>query len=156
MARNAEKAQAPLNRLLQHKQNEERGPRQKRPFLATEVSHHERQGRPWLSVPCRSVGLDVFEDTPERGLDEEDGVLVRVEAEAEALMRAEAMLLWEEKEHEVCACVRACYTAYVPLPDQRAIELRVLEKKKADLMSKYTSESLLQEQSDAKSLLNKK
>ncbi|MEW5302298.1 MAG: hypothetical protein WDW36_005099 [Sanguina aurantia] len=36
MARNAEKAQAPLNRLLQHKQNEERGPRQKRPFLATE------------------------------------------------------------------------------------------------------------------------
>lgn len=48
------------------------------------------------------------------------------------------------------------YTAYVPLPDQRAIELRVLEKKKADLMSKYTSESLLQEQSDAKSLLNKK
>ncbi|MEW5308349.1 MAG: hypothetical protein WDW38_000317 [Sanguina aurantia] len=148
MARNAEKAQAPLNRLLQHKQNEERGPRQKRPFLATEVSHHERQGRPWLSVPCRSVGLDVFEDTPERGLDEEDGVLVRVEAEAEALMRAEAMLLWEEKEHE--------YTAYVPLPDQRAIELRVLEKKKADLMSKYTSESLLQEQSDAKSLLNKK
>lgn len=55
-------------------------------------------------------------------------------------------------------CYISClqYTAYVPLPDQRAIELRVLEKKKADLMSKYTSESLLQEQSDAKSLLNKK
>ncbi|MEW5302300.1 MAG: hypothetical protein WDW36_005100 [Sanguina aurantia] len=101
--------------------------------------------------------------------DEEDGVLVRVEAEAEALMRAEAMLVWEEKEHERAKALsgvsRAAaaaeqdgpqYTAYVPLPDQRAIELRVLEKKKADLMSKYTSESLLQEQSDAKSLLNKK
>ncbi|MEW5302299.1 MAG: hypothetical protein WDW36_005099 [Sanguina aurantia] len=60
MARNAEKAQAPLNRLLQHKQNEERGPRQKRPFLATEVSDVNECDR-WRQQILREVGKKVME-----------------------------------------------------------------------------------------------
>ncbi|KAF5837178.1 Isy1-like splicing family-domain-containing protein [Dunaliella salina] len=48
----------------------------------------------------------------------------------------------------------ARFVAYVPLPDQKAIEQLVLEKKKADLLAKYTSESLVKEQEEAKSLLN--
>lgn len=48
----------------------------------------------------------------------------------------------------------ARFVAYVPLPDQKAIEQLVLEKKKADLLAKYTSDSLVKEQEEAKSLLN--
>ena len=46
------------------------------------------------------------------------------------------------------------FVAYVPLPDQREIEMRVLDKKKADLLAKYTSESLIREQQQARQLLN--
>lgn len=81
---------------------------------------------------------------------------------------------WEEKEEERQAAYskiggeRAAalleagdedapqFVAYVPLPDQAAIEQRVLEKKKQDLLSKYTSDSLQQQQDEARSLLNKK
>lgn len=48
------------------------------------------------------------------------------------------------------------FVAYVPLPDQAAIEQRVLEKKKQDLLAKYTSEALLKQQEEAKALLNKR
>ena len=48
------------------------------------------------------------------------------------------------------------FVAFVPLPDQAAIEQRVLEKKKQDLLAKYTSEGLLKQQQEAKSLLNKR
>ena len=47
------------------------------------------------------------------------------------------------------------FVAYVPLPDQAQIEARVLERKKADLLTKYTSVALAQEQQAAKALLNK-
>lgn len=46
------------------------------------------------------------------------------------------------------------YVAYVPLPEQKEIELRVLAKKKHDLMAKYASDSLIQQQEEAKQLLN--
>jgi hypothetical protein len=48
------------------------------------------------------------------------------------------------------------YVAYVPLPDQKEIEARVLAKKKADLLAKYTSESLQQEQLQSRALLTKR
>jgi hypothetical protein len=38
----------------------------------------------------------------------------------------------------------------------QAIEAKILEMKRNDLLSKYTSEALLAQQSEAKSLLNKK
>ncbi|GFH21219.1 uncharacterized protein HaLaN_18477 [Haematococcus lacustris] len=111
--------------------------------------------------------------------DDEDGLLEKLEAEAERVMRAQAVLEWEEKEHERQTALGrkrapglgvgddegseeeeddgaagARFVAYVPLPDQAAIEARVLEKKKADLMAKYTSEGLAREQQEAKDLLN--
>lgn len=46
------------------------------------------------------------------------------------------------------------YVSYVPLPEQREIELRVLAKKKSELMAKYASDTLLKQQEQAKQLLN--
>eukprot|EP00250_Pteridium_aquilinum_P013861 c21618_g1_i1 orf=604-1479(-) len=46
------------------------------------------------------------------------------------------------------------FVAHVPLPDVKEIERMVVEKKKQELLSKYTSEVLLEEQQEAKNLLN--
>ena len=46
------------------------------------------------------------------------------------------------------------FVVHVPLPDDKEIERMVLEKKKMDLLSKYTSDVLLEEQSEAKAMLN--
>lgn len=51
-----------------------------------------------------------------------------------------------EKERE--------FVVHVPLPDEKEIEKMVLEKKKTELLSKYTSEMLLEEQTEAKQMLN--
>lgn len=48
------------------------------------------------------------------------------------------------------------FIAYVPLPDTADIEARVLNKKKADLLAKYTSDALAEQQQTAKELLNKR
>jgi pre-mRNA-splicing factor ISY1 len=84
----------------------------------------------------------------------------------------QAILEWEQKEQERSAAAASVaggavqvltgdedapeFVAYVPLPDQKDIELRILEKKKRDLLAKYTSDSLLQEQESAKAMLNKR
>jgi pre-mRNA-splicing factor ISY1 len=46
------------------------------------------------------------------------------------------------------------FVAHVPLPDEKEIEKMVLERKKRELLSKYTSEGLLEEQQEAKEMLN--
>ncbi|GAB2287496.1 hypothetical protein Dimus_021871 [Dionaea muscipula] len=46
------------------------------------------------------------------------------------------------------------FVVHVPLPDEKEIERMVVEKKKMELLSKYTSENLLEEQEEAKSMLN--
>lgn len=46
------------------------------------------------------------------------------------------------------------FVAHVPLPDEKEIERMVVEKKKMELLSKYASEMLLEEQSEAKAMLN--
>ena len=51
-----------------------------------------------------------------------------------------------EKERE--------FVVHVPLPDEKEIERMVVEKKKMELLSKYTSEGLLEEQTEAKAMLN--
>lgn len=102
--------------------------------------------------------------------DEEDGVLLRVEEEAEKQLRAEAILDWEDKEAERQAALSLGkqggsshhseavdedrFVAYVPLPDQKAIEQKVLEKKKQDLLAKYQTSNLIASQADAKHMLN--
>lgn len=73
--------------------------------------------------------------------DEEDGILEKVEgpAEREDIER-------KEKERE--------FVVHVPLPDDKEIERMVLEKKKMELLSKYASDSLMEEQTEAKVMLN--
>lgn len=46
------------------------------------------------------------------------------------------------------------YVSYVPLPEQREIELRVMAKKKSELLAKYATDDLLKQQEQAKQLLN--
>ncbi|XP_058087670.1 uncharacterized protein LOC131234747 [Magnolia sinica] len=46
------------------------------------------------------------------------------------------------------------FVVHVPLPDEKEIERMVVEKKKMELLSKYTSDNLLEEQIEAKAMLN--
>jgi pre-mRNA-splicing factor ISY1 len=101
--------------------------------------------------------------------DEDDGVLAQVEAAAEAEMRAETLRQWEaeapererEAAKEAAEAVNAGdadaerFVAFVPLPEIKDIEARVLESKKAALLSKYASEGLQKEQEEARALLNR-
>ena len=50
--------------------------------------------------------------------------------------------------------VMDAFIAHVPLPDEKAIEQMVLKKKKAELLKQYASELLVEEEKEAKSLLN--
>lgn len=266
MARNQEKAQSMLNRYLAGRQEEARGPKQRRPYLATECndlneadkwrqqilreigrkvleiqnaglgehrirdlndeinklmrekSHWERRivelggpdyarsapkvtdsrGRAVAEASGRGAGYRYFgaaknlpgvkelfeQEEPQRARttraelhrridgdyygfrDEDDGSLVKIEAAAEAVMRAEALKTWTEEaaerrqESAVDEALNAPaeghrFTAYVPLPDQKEIEARVLESKKMALLSKYVSEDLLREQQEVRELLNR-
>ena len=98
--------------------------------------------------------------------DEEDGVLLAAEAEAEAAMRAEKIREWEEAEalraadsgkrkREAAGEDEERFVAHVPLPDEREIQSAVLRKKKADLMAKYASSELAAQEAEAKAMLNK-
>lgn len=114
--------------------------------------------------------------------DEEDGILVAVEAEAEGPMRAAALAEWREREDERQAALAAVrggmadggaadgdtaaaaaeaavapqFVAYVPLPDQKEIEARVLESKKAALLKQYISTEEAAKQAQAAELLNRR
>lgn len=281
MARNEEKAQSMLNRFLTAKQNEARGERQKRPYLASEC-HDLGEADKWRQQILREIGKKVMEiqnaglgehrirdlndeinklirekghwerrivelggpdyskigpriadsdgkvlgeatgrgpgyryfgaaknlpgvkelfereaprqvrrtrgemyrqiDADYYGLrDEEDGILVKVEAAAERQLCAAAIADWEEREAERQAALASVrggmedgegggaaarnaaaggdgpgFVAYVPLPDQKEIEQRVMESKKRQLLDKYASEALIKEQQEAKALLNVK
>lgn len=75
-------------------------------------------------------------------LHEEEEEVVEEERRREREMR-ESM---EEKERE--------FVVHVPLPDEKEIEKMVLEKKKMELLNRYVSEGLLEEQTEAKDMLN--
>ncbi|XP_044496304.1 pre-mRNA-splicing factor ISY1 homolog [Mangifera indica] len=51
-----------------------------------------------------------------------------------------------EKERE--------FVVHVPLPDEKEIEKMVVERKKMELLKKYATEGLVEEQNEAKALLN--
>eukprot|EP01025_Chloroclados_australasicus_P047477 TRINITY_DN5327_c0_g1_i1.p2 TRINITY_DN5327_c0_g1~~TRINITY_DN5327_c0_g1_i1.p2 ORF type:complete len:275 (-),score=47.12 TRINITY_DN5327_c0_g1_i1:16-840(-) len=96
--------------------------------------------------------------------DEDDGILVKVEAEAEERMRAKKIKQWQEEEEERMKVLQTVSTgekveilnkeqleapkfvAYVPLPEKQEIERRVLEQRKKELLQKYTSVKLQEEQ----------
>lgn len=46
------------------------------------------------------------------------------------------------------------FVAYVPLPEQKEIEMRVMARKKQELLAKYASEGLIRQQEEAKQMLN--
>ncbi|KAH1113853.1 hypothetical protein J1N35_007231 [Gossypium stocksii] len=46
------------------------------------------------------------------------------------------------------------FVLHVSLPNEKEIERMVVERKKIELLSKYASEGLLEEQSEAKDMLN--
>ncbi|CAI0397638.1 unnamed protein product [Linum tenue] len=60
----------------------------------------------------------------------------------------------KEKEEREKMDKQKEFVVHVPLPDEKEIEKMVLEKKKKDLLSKYASDTLMEEQSEAKSMLN--
>ena len=60
MARNAEKAQSTLNRYLAHKQELKTGPKQKRPYLASECRDLNEADK-WRQHILREVGKKVME-----------------------------------------------------------------------------------------------
>ena len=107
--------------------------------------------------------------------DEEDGILEKVEAAAEGPMRQQAIEVWKaEAERQAAfvdvrgsmpdagggrtvddAAVAPQFVAYVPLPDQKEIEQRVLETKKQQLLKQYISSEEAEKQQHAKELLNR-
>ena len=71
------------------------------------------------------------------------------EEEEEVVEEERAREREKEDERE-----RREFVVHVPLPDEKEIERRVLEKKKKDLLSRYASEGLVEEQIEAKDMLN--
>lgn len=60
MARNEEKAQSMLNRFLQGKVDEQRGPKARRPYLATECTDLNEADK-WRQQILREIGRKVME-----------------------------------------------------------------------------------------------
>jgi pre-mRNA-splicing factor ISY1 len=77
-------------------------------------------------------------------------LIEEVEEEVEEERRLEEEKMEREKGEEV----GREFIAHVPLPDEKEIERMVLEKKKKELLSKYTSDTLQGEQKEAKEMLN--
>ncbi|KAB2038468.1 hypothetical protein ES319_D03G146800v1 [Gossypium barbadense] len=99
-----------------------------------------------------------------------DEVLARVKGPTEAKMRTKAeeewqRVLFEEEEDVMVEEMREReekerkdkereFFVHVPLPDDKEIERMIVERKKMELLSKYASEGLLEEQSEAMDILN--
>lgn len=66
--------------------------------------------------------------------------------EEEDVVEEERREMEKEKEKE--------FVVHVPLPDDKEIERMVLQKKKMELLTKYASEDLVEEQKEAKAMLN--
>ena len=100
--------------------------------------------------------------------DEEDGVLLRVEAEAEAEMRRSAHEQWEAEQtlrrlESGAASAQTtaqgttaatAFVAHVALPEEADIERAVLDRKKRELLAKYVSDDLRAETEDAKNMIH--
>ena len=98
--------------------------------------------------------------------DEEDGVLLKVEAEAEAEMKRSAIEQWDAEQtlralesgksrpETSKGGAGARFVAHVALPDETDIQKQVLDRKKADLLAKYVSDDLKAETEGAKKMLH--
>ncbi|KAE8706914.1 26S protease regulatory subunit 7-like [Hibiscus syriacus] len=98
-------------------------------------------------------GVEEIKGEARRGAKE----VVSVGAAAEVLFEeAEDVVEEERKEREEKERKdkEREFIVHVPLPDEKEIERMVVEMKKMELLSKYASEGLMEEQSEAKDLLN--
>lgn len=100
-----------------------------------EIRKEARKGVKEVVSVGLGVGAEVLFEEEEDVVEEER----RKEREREEIER-------KGKEKE--------FVAHVPLPDEKEIERMVLEKKKMELLSKYASDSLVEEQTEAKAMLN--
>ncbi|KAL6269512.1 hypothetical protein ACE6H2_026423 [Prunus campanulata] len=86
------------------------------------------------------------------------GEVVSLAKAMEVLFEEEEEVVEEERQRERELQERSErekeFVVHVPLPDDKEIEKMVLEKKKKELLSKYTSDGLLEEQTEAKQMLN--
>ncbi|KAK3189145.1 hypothetical protein Dsin_028706 [Dipteronia sinensis] len=72
----------------------------------------------------------------------------------EVLFEEEEDIVEEERRNEMDKDKEREFVVHVPLPDDREIEKMVLEKKKMELLNKYATQELMEEQNQAKSMLN--
>ncbi|KOM47009.1 hypothetical protein LR48_Vigan07g071300 [Vigna angularis] len=83
------------------------------------------------------------------------GEVAEVSAVAREMLREEEEVVEEERQREEEEeKEKREFIVHVPLPDEKEIERRVLEKKKMELLNKYVSEGLMEEQTEAKDMLN--
>uniref|UniRef100_A0A7N0TN70 Pre-mRNA-splicing factor ISY1 n=1 Tax=Kalanchoe fedtschenkoi TaxID=63787 RepID=A0A7N0TN70_KALFE len=85
-----------------------------------------------------------------------NGEVANVEAAKGILYEEEEDVVEEErrKEREQDERKGMEFVVHVPLPDDKEIERMVVERKKQELLSKYASDDLLNEQNEAKAMLN--
>ncbi|KAL7086804.1 hypothetical protein ACP275_13G024200 [Erythranthe tilingii] len=81
----------------------------------------------------------------------EAGAVSKILFEGEEDVVEEERRIEREKEEEE---MENEFIAHVPLPDEELIKKMVLEKKKQEMLSKYASDNLLEEQTEAKAMLN--
>ncbi|KAI3830903.1 hypothetical protein MKX03_027963 [Papaver bracteatum] len=72
----------------------------------------------------------------------------------EILFEEEEDVVEEERIAKEKETKKEEFVVHVPLPDEKEIERMVVEKKKKELMDKYMSGDLLEEQTEAKTMLN--
>ncbi|KAK8934934.1 hypothetical protein KSP39_PZI014602 [Platanthera zijinensis] len=87
------------------------------------------------------------------------GEIVTVEPAANDILFEEEEDVVEEERREMEREERQRskqqeFVVHVPLPDEKEIEKMVLEKKKMELLRKYTSDMLMEEQKEAMAMLN--
>ncbi|KAK2635107.1 hypothetical protein Ddye_029899 [Dipteronia dyeriana] len=85
------------------------------------------------------------------------GEVVSVGVLKEVLFEEEEEVVEEERRNEMDRVNKDKereFVVHVPLPDDKEIEKMVLEKKKMELLNKYATQELMEEQNEAKSMLN--
>ena len=98
-------------------------------------------------------------------------MLVSCDIGLSGVLGMQALAEWQEKEQDRQAALADVmggmestateaaqqeFVAYVPLPDQKEIEHRVMLKKKADLLAKYSSEASVKQQEESNAFLSKR
>uniref|UniRef100_M4F8Z6 Uncharacterized protein n=1 Tax=Brassica campestris TaxID=3711 RepID=M4F8Z6_BRACM len=149
MARNEEKAQSMLNRFVTMKESENKKPVQRRPYLASECRDLADADK-WRHQIMREISRKVAEIQARKGAAE----VVSVGAAKEVLFEEEEDVVEEERkererEREKEEKERE-FVVHVPLPDEKM----VLLKKKMELLREYASEGLVEQEKEAKAMLN--